>query len=71
LSVSERFHLIKPDILDIRITVLDPDALAEPWVIIRKLRRKPGMEINDYVCAENNRNHSDESGATQTILKSR
>jgi hypothetical protein len=71
LSVSERFHLIKPDLLDIRVTILDPDALAEPWIILRKLRRKPGMEIHDYVCAENNRNHSDESGATQTILKSR
>jgi hypothetical protein len=69
LSVSERFHLVPPDILDIRVTILDPDALAEPWVIIRKLRRKPGMEIHDYVCAENNRNHSDASGATQTILK--
>ncbi|MGC1460489.1 MAG: hypothetical protein WA825_19615 [Steroidobacteraceae bacterium] len=71
LSVSERFHLVKPDILDIRVTIVDPDALAEPWVITRKLRRKPGMEIHDYVCAENNRNHSDENGATQTILKSR
>jgi hypothetical protein len=71
LSVSERFHLVKPDILDIHVTVLDPDALAEPWVITRKLRRKPEMEINDYVCAENNRNRSDNSGATQTILQSK
>jgi hypothetical protein len=71
LSVSERFHLVKPDILDVQVTVRDPDALAEPLVITRKLQRKPGMEIHDYICAENNRNHSDESGATQMILKSK
>jgi hypothetical protein len=68
LSISERFHLVRPDILDIQVTVQDLDALAEPWVITRKLRRKPGMEIHDYVCAENNRNRSDANGATQVIL---
>ncbi len=68
LSVSERFRLIKPDLLDIQVTVHDPDALEEPWVITRKLRRKPGMEIHDYVCAENNRNRSDANGITQAIL---
>ncbi len=64
MQISERLRLVEPDLLEIQMSVQDPEALEEPWVTTRKLRRKPGMEIRDYVCAENNRNRSDANGFT-------
>ncbi len=69
MQIAERLRLIEPDLLEIQMTVQDADALEEPWVSTRKLRRKPGMEIRDYICAENNRNRSDANGVTQAILQ--
>jgi hypothetical protein len=69
IHITERIRQLAPDLIRVRMTVTDPQALAEPWVSEYTLRRKPKMEIQEYVCAENNRNTVDEHGVTQTIIK--
>jgi hypothetical protein len=66
MHISERIKQIGPDLLQVTMTVTDPMALAEPWVSRYRLRRKLGMEIEEYVCAENNRNTTDANGVTQS-----
>lgn len=71
IHISERIKQIAPDLLLVQMTVTDPEALAEPWTSEYRLRRKPGMEIEEYVCAENNRNQPDENGATRSGVESK
>ena len=69
MHITERLTLVEPDLLEVQMRVEDPKVLEEPWVTTRTLRRKPGMEIQPYICAENNRNAPDEHGVTQAIIK--
>lgn len=66
--IVERFHPVASDRIDVTVTVTNPDVLVEPWTFVRHMRRKPGMEIVDYDCQENNRNPVDASGREQAIL---
>ena len=58
LRVTERFR--RPDFghLEIERTLEDPKALAQPWVIPIKLEFNADTEMIEYVCAENERDHS-------------
>jgi hypothetical protein len=69
IHISERIKQVAPDLIQVRMTVTDPKALAEPWVSDYALRRKPKMEIQEYVCAENNRDVVDDHGVAQVIVK--
>jgi hypothetical protein len=71
IHITEKIRQIAPDLLFVQMTVTDPKALAEPWVSEYRLRRKPGMEIEEYVCAENNRNNPDEHGSTRSGIESK
>jgi hypothetical protein len=71
IHITERIKQIAPDLLLVQMTVTDPQALAEPWISEYRLRRKPGMEIEEYVCAENNRNKPDENGTTRSGIESK
>lgn len=64
--IVERFTPVGPERLDVDVTVYNPDILAEPWHFVRKLYRKAGMEVLDYIC-DNDRNPV-VNGVTQTIL---
>lgn len=66
LHIVEHIKQIGADLLEVTMTVTDPLALAEPWISVYRLRRKPGMEIQEYVCTENNRNVTDVNGVTQS-----
>lgn len=63
----ERFRPVGPDRIDLDLTFYNPDVLAEPYHVVRPLRRKPGMEMMDYGC-ENNRNPIDAEGREHVIL---
>jgi hypothetical protein len=58
LRVTERFR--RPDFghLEIEKTLEDPKALTQKWVIPIKLEYEPDTELLEYVCAENERDHS-------------
>jgi uncharacterized protein (TIGR02246 family) len=56
LRVTERFHQVDATTLTDTITLIDPEALAEPWTVIKTFHRAPKTEILEYVCEENNRN---------------
>lgn len=68
MHIVERLESEGPDRLKVTMTVYDPKAFSKPWVDVMHLYRKPGMEVMEYVCEENNRNPVDASGETQAIL---
>jgi len=56
IRVSERIRLKDPKLLEAVITVTDPGAFTEPWVVTRHYKRGgPELQIMEYVCEENNR----------------
>ena len=56
MTVQERLWLAGPDTLKDEITVLDPKAFTKPYVVTKTYQRQPDWEIQEYVCADNNRN---------------
>jgi hypothetical protein len=54
MTVHERIRLVEPGVLEDRITVSDPEALSEPWQIIRRYRKAayPNDELREFACAE-------------------
>lgn len=51
------------DLILVRITLEDPVALTEPWVVEKRFYKDaPGTEIFDYECNEYNRSIVDEQG---------
>ncbi len=63
MRISERFHLVAPDILHDDITVTDPVTLAEPWHFSFAYKRMKGYQMQEYVC-ENNHEYLDDKGVT-------
>lgn len=69
IHLKERYWLAEPDTLKVEITVDDPKAFTHPWVVTKTYKRRPGWEIAEYVCNENNRNPIGADGATTILLK--
>jgi hypothetical protein len=68
MKITERFHLIDPDTMEIETTITDPVALTEPYTTYATLARHRDWTIAEYVCEENNRNFVDSSGQEGIIL---
>ena len=68
MRITERFKLVRPDILWDEITLEDPAVLEKPWTVTFAYRRMPDYEIIEYVC-EDNREYADEEGVTRLRLK--
>jgi hypothetical protein len=64
MRITERFRLVRPDILWDEITIEDPAVLEQPWTVTFAYRRMPDYEIIEYVC-EDNREYADEDGVTR------
>jgi hypothetical protein len=64
MRITERFRLVRPDILWDEITIDDPAVLEKPWTVTFAYRRMPDYEIIEYVC-EDNREYADEQGVTR------
>jgi len=63
MKIVERFHLTDPDTMAIDTTIVDPDALTQPFSMgTRTLKRHRNWTIAEYVCEENNRNSVDAQG---------
>jgi len=64
MRITERFRLVRPDILWDEITIEDPAMLEKPWTVTFAYKRMPDYEIIEYVC-EDNREYADENGVTR------
>jgi hypothetical protein len=64
MRITERFKLVRPDLLWDEITIEDPAVLDAPWTLTFAYRRMPDYEIIEYVC-EDNREYADENGVTR------
>lgn len=67
MRISERFHLVAPDILHDDITVSDPVTLEKPWHFTFAYKRSKGYHMQEYVC-ENNHEYIDDGGVTHVRL---
>jgi hypothetical protein len=68
MRITERFHLVSPDVLHDQITVDDPVVLEKPWIFTFAYRRLPNYEMLEYVC-ENNHEYVDDKGVTHIRLQ--
>jgi hypothetical protein len=69
LKIVERFHLTGPDTLAVETTVMDPEALTQPYALgTRTYQRHRSWTIAEYICEENNRNSVDANGKAQINL---
>jgi hypothetical protein len=60
MTVQERIRLVEPGVLEDQITVHDPEALTEPWRVVRRYRKAsyPNDELREFACAEGLREES-------------
>ncbi|BBC71526.1 conserved hypothetical protein [Altererythrobacter sp. B11] len=68
MRIHERIWLEDPATMRFQLTITDPEVLAEPYIQNLTFKKKPGWEIREYVCAENNRLVSGEEGAANIDL---
>jgi hypothetical protein len=54
LHVTERFHRVDRDNMTIDITMEDPKALAKPWKTQLNFQLRPGWDIMELACTDNN-----------------
>ena len=54
LHVTERIRRIDHDTLEDDYRIEDPKAYTQPWTAQKFFALKPGWQIQEYVCAENN-----------------
>ena len=66
MRVDERMSSTGPDTFEDRITVTDPDYLTEPWTFTYHYKRKPGYDLGEYVC-ENNQEYADPKTGAQRL----
>lgn len=62
LHVTERIHLVAPDVLEITTTREDPAVFTEPYTTTAHYQRHRDWKIMEYVCAQNNHDQLDEHG---------
>jgi len=54
LHTIERLSLASPNVLQLDLTIEDPKAYSKPMTAHRIYDRKPGWEIGEWICEENN-----------------
>lgn len=70
IRVVERMRLIDAQTLENQLTLEDPVAFTRPWTVTRTFKRaKPGDEMREFVCLENNRNPIKSDGSVGVILQ--
>ena len=53
MHLIERFRRTGPKTMSYEVTVDDPVAYTAPWKQNRVFQLKPGLELMEYVCLEN------------------
>lgn len=62
LQVTERIHLVQPDVLAITTTRADPAVFVEPYTTTAYYQRHRDWKIMEYVCQQNNHDALDARG---------
>lgn len=62
MRIHERVTREGDDKLWIETTITDPELFTQPFTQKQAYIRKPGWEIREYICQENNKDHADEFG---------
>lgn len=65
MTVHERFRRVSDEILQVEITMTDPEVFTRPWTVVREYKRQPTWAIKEFVCAENDRNPIGADGVTR------
>jgi hypothetical protein len=68
MRVTERFHLVAPDILHDEITIEDPVVLEKPMTYTVAYKRMPNYEMVEFVC-DNNREYVDDKGVVRMKVR--
>ena len=69
IRARERIWLADDNTLKDEITLTDPKAFTKPWTVTKTYHRaKPGAELIEYVCLENQRNPVNDKGEIGVIL---
>jgi len=66
MKIDERMRSTGPDTFEDQITVTDPKYLTAPWVFTYHYKRKPGWDLNEYIC-ENNQEYADPKTGAQRL----
>jgi len=53
LHLIEKFRRSGPTTIAYEVTVDDPKTFVAPWTQSRTIQLKPGLELMEYVCLEN------------------
>lgn len=69
MRIVEHFRLAEPDVLEIETTIVDEEALTEPWTTTRRYGRHRDWTLAEYVCQQNNRNFVTDDGKAGIDLK--
>lgn len=62
LRIVERIRVRQPDLLEIEVTMIDPEVLMRPWTVTRWFVRSDEPSLREFVCAENNRHSATPTG---------
>jgi len=66
--IITRMRKTEQDLIEARFSIEDPQALTDPWHVVKEYRRlEPGTRMFEFACAENNRNPIDATGRTLTL----
>jgi len=68
MRITERMHMVAPDILHDQITIEDPVVLEKPFTYTLAYRRIPNYEMVEFVC-DNNREYVDEKGVVHLRIR--
>jgi len=66
MRVDERMYPTGPSTFEDKITITDPQYLTAPWTFTYHYKRKPGWDLNEYVC-ENNHEYADPKTGEQRL----
>jgi hypothetical protein len=68
MHITERLHMVSPEILHDQITIEDPVVLEKPYTYTLAYRRMPNYEMVEFVC-DNNREYVDEKGVVHLRVR--
>ena len=66
MRIDERMYPTGPNTFEDKITVTDPEYLTAPWTFTYHYKRKPGWDLNEYIC-ESNQEYADPKTGAQRL----
>jgi hypothetical protein len=69
VRVDERMSSTGPDTFEDKITVTDPEYLTAPWTFTYHYKRKPGYDLGEYICEDNQEYADPKTGAQRLDLR--